>query len=129
MTIPWPTLPLWQFRRWDNLYVVKISHTAIRATVQGVYRDKNVRIEVYGTENRLIGYTIRERLAGKRPTHLIRSFYLGLFYSDLRDLEKTDTTKPISVIYHDANVRLLAFGSNPKTRDYMMVLRRQEKDQ
>jgi uncharacterized Fe-S cluster-containing radical SAM superfamily enzyme len=128
VTILWLTVPLWQFQRTSDGYVVKISHTAVEATIQGVYQDPNVKIEVYGTENRLIGYALRSRKAGKRPLHLVKPSYLGLFYSDLRDLEKEDTMKPVSVVYHDANVRLLSFGTEPKTRDYLMVLRRQERD-
>jgi len=128
VTIPWLTIPLGRFQRLEDDYVVKVSHTAVEAKVQGVHRDHNVKIEIYGTENRRIGYTLRYRKAGKRPLHLVKPSYLGLFYSNLRDLEQDETMKPVAVIYHDADIRLLAFGTEEKTRDYLMVIRRQELD-
>lgn len=96
--------------------------------VQETQRDHNLKVEVYGTDNRSIGYVLRERHAGKRPLHLVRPLYLGLFYSDLRDLREINTLRSLTVLYYDANIRVLAFGQDPKVRDYMVVLRKQDRE-
>lgn len=44
--------------------------------------------------------------------------FLGLFYASICALGRL----PMVVMYHDYNVRLLAFGEDRK-RDYLMVLR------
>ena len=120
--IQWPALPLWTIERHDNLWVTKVDHTFVNTVVAQVHRDNNVRIEVHGSDTgRLIGYTLREKQRGKGPLVFHGPSYLGLFYSQSRDLKSAkDLT---DVIYHDSNVRLLAFGRGTRVRDYLFVLR------
>lgn len=116
----WEQIPLWRLTRTGNLYVVKVNPTSVRTTASDSYKDTNVCIDLHTTENnRLIGYTLKER---RRPRSLVGDFYLGLFYSNLKSIEEA-THKAINIIYHDYNVRLLAFGDDGKHRDYMWVMR------
>jgi len=126
MIIPWPALPLWQFYEVGGVYVVKVELTAVETSVAKVHRDQAVRLEVHSTgNNKLIGYTLKGKKARNRPLRLIQPSYIGLFYSGVKGLEKANR-KPVGVLYHDQNIRLLGFGRHP--RDYMLVLRRQDRD-
>jgi len=127
MIIPWPALPLWQFYEVEGVYVVKVELTAVETSVTKVHRDQNVRIEIHSTgNNRLIGYTLKAKSSGKKPFRLIQPSYIALFYSGIQNVEKKPKRTPITAPYFDQNIRLLCFGRHP--RDYMLVLRRQDKD-
>lgn len=119
----WSDLPLWEFYNEGSLYAVKVTPTAVRTLVSETYKDHNVRIEVHSTESgRLIGYTIRGLVRGRKPLRLVRPFCLGLFYSDTRMITPGGCQE-VAILYHDHNVRFLAFGEEERRRDYMMVLR------
>lgn len=81
-------------------------------------RDQNVTFEIHGTSgNRVIGYVLR--ITGE-PLVMPLGHSLGCFYSDARD---TSPRRIETVLYHDQNTRLLAFGPEPR-RDYLWVLRK-----
>lgn len=118
----WDGFPLWEFCQIGNLYAVKVTPTAVHTSVRETHKDECVRIEVHATDNdRLIGYTIRGRKRGKKPLRLIQPSCLSLFYSNTRAI-KPGVRQPMDILYHDSNVRFLAFGTGG-IRDYMMVLR------
>ena len=121
MMIPWESIPLWRLHSLDGSYVVKVNHTSVRTHVSEHKNDDNVRLEIHSTDNnRLIGYALK----GKRSPQCYEGpFYIGMFYSKAKDLLVGETRKPLTVLYHDYNVRLLAFGDDVKRRDYMLVLR------
>jgi len=89
-----------------------------------MFRDGNVTLETHVTDTeRLIGYTIEEKRTRWRPSRLERPTFLGLFYSNAKDVDMDAIRRPLSVLYHDYNIRLLAFGEEEESRDYMLVLR------
>jgi len=122
--VDWSGVDLWAFHRVGHFWAIKINPTAVETSVKESHGDKDVRVDLHVTGNdRLIGYTLWGRKIGAKPMCLLRPFYLGLFYTNLRDIDPQNIRKPIEVLYHDYNVRLLAFGAERDPRDYLMVLR------
>ena len=121
--IQWSTLPMWQIQRNGLVYTVKINHTTVETRVRDICHDSKVKIEIYGTDNRVIGYSITPKKLGTKPLSLLRPSYLGLFYSAVKNLSDLNCSKDISILYHDANLRLLAFGKD-KIKDYLVVMRK-----
>ena len=117
----WSGLRLWDFSRVGRIYAVKVTDTAVGTEAKDRIEDGNVAFEVHVTSSgRLIGYTGRER---RRPTPavLVRPSFLGIFYSRVRTVRE-QAKRPIDVMFHDYNLRFLAFGEDER-RDYMLVLR------
>lgn len=114
----WGPLPLTEFVPVDRRFAIKVAATAVETSVRDTFRDENVCLDLHSTDSgRLVGYTLKSRRINKRPLLLVRPMFLGLFYASVRDLNRL----PMTVMYHDYNVRLLSFGE--RKRDYMMVLR------
>jgi hypothetical protein len=103
---------------------LKIAETAIDTYVQETKRDRNLTFMVHATSNRrVIGYTVVVRPASnERPDIAVGMHYLGCFYSRLHDLARRQD-RTIDILYHDQHIRLLAFGTKPSARDYLLVLR------
>jgi hypothetical protein len=119
--VAWESIPLWRLQRLDGCYVAKVNLTSVHTHVSATQADANVRLETHSTSNnRLIGYVLRTK---RRPEYYEGPFFLGVFYSAMPLSSVPDMRKPISILYHDCNVRLLAFGDDEKRRDYMLVLR------
>ena len=118
----WSILNLWELARVGDMYALKVNQTSVETHVGKSFEDTNIRLETHVTKkDKLVGYTLRERRTRWRPERLIRPAFLGLFYSDA---EVSDNIrKPIVVLYHDHNVRLLSFGKDKNSMDYMLVLR------
>jgi len=121
--ISWSSLPLWSIVPVGSVYVAKIADTAVNTFVLPMKMESpRVRFATHVTDNqRVIGYTVQPRrnnlevVAGR--------CYLGIFYSTLRHL--TQTNRPLTVLYHDHNVRFLSFGQE-REQDYLLVLRNRE---
>lgn len=115
----WGLLPLTEFTQVGQRFAVKVATTAVGTSVKDTFSDENVCLDLHATGGgRLVGYTLKGRKTKTRPLLLMRPMFLGLFYTSIRDLDQL----PMAVMYHDYNIRLLAFGEDQKC-DYMMVLR------
>lgn len=122
--IDWSELTPWDVTCKGLTFVLKVATTAVETYTAQTVRDRNVTFTVHGTENnRVIGYSLVARPAsGARPDFSLGAHYVGCFYSRLVDLAKRQG-RTIEILYHDQNVRLLAFGTKPASRDYLLVLR------
>lgn len=121
----WFSLPLTEFIQVGRHFAVKVAATAVGTSVQDTFRDENVGLDLHATDGgRLVGYTLKGRKTKTRPLLLVRPMFLGLFYTSIRELERL----PMAVMYHDYNIRLLAFGDGRK-KDYMMVLRSKQESE
>ncbi len=119
----WDGLEAWRFSRVGTTFVVKVADTALDTKIGDEKKDKNVHFSTHVTSSgRLIGYTLKERRTRWKPLYLERPMFIGLFYGDSKDVMVSDRKK-MAVSYHDQNIRLLMFGKEEATRDYMLVLR------
>jgi hypothetical protein len=123
MTIDWRSIPSWTLHQTNGLFLIKVNETSVKTYIGDSYRDRNVKIDLHYTENdRLVGYSVRSRKRKNLPRYLWGNFYGGIFYSQTKLPRKT-LRKTAEMIYHDYNVRLIAFGDTPSIRDYLFVVR------
>ena len=116
--IDWTRYGCWEIVADGNRFIAKVQDTAVQSYVVKGINDANLTFEVYGTpNNKVVGYAL---LIHRRPRVLPLGHSLGVFYSDPTD---TSPRRIDTVLYHDANTRLLAFGVE-SMRDYLWVLRR-----
>lgn len=137
-SLNWADIPLWKIHKTtfedDLFHAVKVSHTSDRTVIGEAYKDQNIQISTHYSDNaRLIGYTLyfknRTTPNGVYPriTASASNFWMGVYYSPVKDTQMQQR-KPMEVFFQDYNIRLLAFGSKARSKDYMMVVRYRAKD-
>lgn len=105
-----------------NIVVTVSETTAEDLDEAELVKDKNVSLVQYLAFDKPVRYILKIRKTRTLPRKVLGPFYATVHYESQRKV--TPDSKRLQLLYHDSNVRLLAFGEDEKERDYMIVMRK-----